>query len=240
MDLPPPLNLWPNFPNVYFDPEGRPVLAAPGPKIDPEHLTTIYQIVPAANNPYILRFGKGVPCKWYEPDFVLDLISDWLNAKAEIVIHEHDPNIRTAGIGHGMARFLSGPGIEIFILREMGRVPDGTEIDGKVLRHMVATVGVSVPDRGAPPACHILPAEWLKDPDYPGLPKGLSRDQIISWIGPPPIFWSAGPAPGRKGLTTSRIEIEVSDREADEGGGALDDFASRGLSYHSLMHVHSR
>lgn len=248
--LPPPLDRHPQFPVVFFNPAGEPLLGRPPGTSD----TTIYQIVPSDRNPYRLRYGgvephgdtdqEGNPRRisgdeyrdWDPPETVLSTILDWFEQGVEIVFHPRRQGIRVAGVSRGKSRFLCGGGVHVYVVRELGMLPEGRRVNGVTMCGMVATFGIAFSGTGnESEAYHVFPAEYLVDPAYPGLPRGLSHAETLRWLPPPPTFDAAEPVVDGTGLAWARVEFDISMREEAEGGGTVAGWTFRGRSYIRLL-----
>jgi hypothetical protein len=231
-DAPPPYDLCPYFPTVYFNQDGEPYLGGPGDIPD----AIIHQIVPSPCNPYIRRFGGGGYRDWGTPDAVHGTIMAAQESGLDITIYSRRPHVRVAGTSRGRPRFLQGSGVSVFVVRELGPLPNGGEICGSSLWGMVVMFGIVYPnpdDRLA--SIHIFPAEYLVDSTYPGLPAGLSPAQLNHWLPPPPIFILACPVAGVPGLFHTQVAYDISDKEVSEGGGTICSYTLRGRSYSQLL-----
>jgi hypothetical protein len=250
--LPPPFDRDPKFPEVYFTPSGEPVLGRPTGPSD----TTIYQIVPTDSNPYAKRYGGGRSAMhisgevldrrlcsneyrdWDPPEVVLETIQEWSNLGVEIIFHPRLPGIRVSGVSRGKSRFLCGGGVYVYVVRELGMLPEGGEVNGVTMDKMVATFGVAFPGSGDQSmAYHIFPSEYLVDPAFPGLPGGLPYSEVLRWLPPPPTFGPDLPVTGGMGLVRSRVEFDVSVQEESEAGGTMMGYTTRGRSYYLLRGV---
>jgi hypothetical protein len=151
----------------------------------------------------------------------------------EFTIHCRRPGIQAMGVSRGRARFLCGGGISVFVVREEGLLPKGTECRGIIIPDgMVATIGVAIPysdDHSL--TYHLIPKEWLADPEYPGLPPGLSPMEIEHWLAPPPEFEIGGPSEELPGYFLAIVQHDISDKEVKEGGGTIAKLTVRGRSY---------
>jgi hypothetical protein len=250
--LPPPFDRDPKFPAVYFTLSGEPVLGQPTGSSD----TTIYQIVPSDSNPYSRRYGGVNPTTqtsgevldrrlrsneyrdWDPPEVVLETVQDWFDLGVEIVFHPRRPGICVSGVSRGKSRFLCGGGVYVYVVRELGMLPEGGKVNGVTMERMVATFGVAFPGSGnQSTAYHIFPSEYLVDPALPGLPGGLSYFETLRWLPPPPLFGRDLPVADGKGLVRSRVEFDVSVQEESEAGGTVMGLTLRGRSYYLLQGV---
>ena len=226
--LPPPLDHHPDFPEVFFDPAGEPLLAGPQRLID----STVFQIVPGPENPYIFRFGAGMFRNWETPDGAFDLVRAWFRGGREVVIHPRRDGVQAAGESRGYGRFVIGGGVSVFVAHEFGLLPDGVELGGVTLNRMVATFGVVFPnpeDRSA--TYHVIPAEYLVDPVLPGLPPGLSWYDLMYRLPPPPVFKRGRCTRDSPDFVHAVVEVAVSVEELDEGASTGSGDILRGRSY---------
>jgi hypothetical protein len=115
-------------------------------------------------------------------------------------------------------------------------LPEGRKVNGVTMRGMVATFGITFSGTGdESTAYHIFPAEYLVDPAYPGLPRGLSHTETLRWLPPPPTFDFAEPVADCTGLVWARVVFDISMREESEGGGTVAGRTFRGRSYIQLL-----
>lgn len=236
VDLPPPLDRCPDFPTVCFSPGGYPVLLQARADAKPTTDTTVFQIVPGEENPFVQAYGAGFPRNWEHPQTIQDILNEWSDLEAEIVLHERHPDVRPQGISGGKARFLCGAGMAVFVIKELGLIPDGTMCGGIALHRMVATFGAEFPDPGWINATyHIFPAEYLVDPSLPGIPAGLTLQDALRWVPPPPEFNRGPPVTHAPKLSYAYITHDSSEVEIDEGGGSLLDRTLRTSSYYRAI-----
>ena len=229
--LPPPLDRHPDFPMVGFDRFGNPYLGGPGVEGP-----LVCQIVPDEANPYLRHFGAGFGRDWDDPESVFLTVRDWCDLGFDVVVHPRRPGVEVAGSGHGISRFLCGGGLSVFIVRELGPLPDGESFRGVTLRGMAVVLGVATPSWGDfSPSYHILPVEYLFDPALPGLPYGLSGPDLKYWL-PPPLVFSPGEPTGVEFPSSyAVIDFDLSEQEYRDGGGAVTTSLLRGRSYLSLQ-----
>ena len=202
----------------------------------------IVQIVPDSGNWFVEHFTLScVPEGWVEPEAAYQNVRDWQASDWRVVIHARRPGVQVSGIGRGRPRFLRGGGISLFIGEEIGLLPDDVVVDGVRLTQMVAVFGVSIPDSGVLPAfsdaaVHIVPAEYLRDPEYPSpLQPSVSFDDDFH-LPPPPTFRPGRPSSLFPGYTSAEVHLSMSGFE--EGEPYSLDFACvlvRGPSYRSLF-----
>ena len=84
---------------------------------------------------------------------------------------------------------MVGHGISLFVAREVGFLPPRVSFSGLVLDQMIVVLAVpTAPADQGPATFHLIPAEYLADPVYPGLPLVLSPSEIQRWLAPPPVF----------------------------------------------------
>lgn len=232
--VPPPFDLCPDFPTIFFDRFG-----IPHPGLPNERPNVAVQIVPPPDNPYARRFGfksNG----WQHPAAVVAYLLEWLEAGGEIVIHDYHPGVQVTGIGRGMPRFLRGGGFSLFIGGELGLLPDGFTINESMVTGMVATFAVSIPDGGRPPsledaAFHLIPSAYLCDPVYPGLQGEVGPDRPHYELPPPPEFRPAAVNCPYQGFSYAEVTVGLSLRELEEDGVEVDNHLFRGRSYRHLM-----
>ena len=230
-DLPPPLDRNPLFPPVCFTSGGEPVLVGPSLGVG----NMVVHIVPHPDSPYSRRFGVGGYRGWNTPEETLELVEAWAGSGRDVVVHPRRPGVQVTGESRGFARFVIGAGISLFVVREVGFLPDGARLGGEVLTGMIATLGVAVPGSGDRfLEYHLVPAEYLIDPYLPGMPPDLSREDLIYHLPPPPIFCRGRPVAGVPGLYHSLVGFGVSEREADEGSRTFSGQTLRGGSYRML------
>ena len=230
--LPPPFDRHPGFQAVYFDRAGNPLLGPPPQGRNAASMPTIHCIVPDPSNLYTHRFGVGNLRDWDTPPQVQNTIESWYELGMEVTIHSRNPRARVAGVSQGKAHFLCGSGISLFIIRELGLLPEEKITCGVVMHRMVVTLAVGFPNpEDLPASYHIVLAEYLMDPPLPGLPLGLTLDELRHWIPPPPEFSRGQQVPGNPGLSYARVVNEISEKEMEEGGGTLFCFTLRGASY---------
>ena len=235
-DIPPPRDMCPEFPDIFFDARGVP---HPGSPIRGSNIIT--QVVPVSTSWFTRQFG--LPCfsgGWVEPETVLEDLGDWQAAGGKIYAHSRRSGMRVTGIGRGRPRFLCGGGFSLFIGGELGLVPDGMFADGRELINMVATFAVSIPASGAMPvfadaAMHLIPAEYLKDPEYPGLLSPLTLSEANFHLPPPPYFVPGLPCSEFPGFRYARVYVLPSFREIAEDGLDFCDRFLRGGSYRRLL-----
>jgi hypothetical protein len=188
--LPPPLDHFPDFPNVVYDRLGRPSLVGPPQEI----ASTLCHIVPDPGNVYIQAFGRGGFRNWKTPEVAFELVKTWRDSGREVTIHPRCDGIQVAGESCGLAQFVLGGGISVFVASEVGLLPEGTELEGVLLERMVVTIGITFPNPGNHSAnYHLFPAEYLADPVLPGLLPGLSHKQIRHYLPSPPGLPSGCP-----------------------------------------------
>jgi hypothetical protein len=233
--LPPPYDRHPDFPTVYFDPFGRPLL-------DGSSDSTIAQIVPSSDNPYVRRYGGGRCRQWLLPNLVSASAQEWVRRGRRVVIHSRHRDAQVVGVSRGWARFVCGGGVSTFVVEELGVFPGGEVVLGSSVGGMVAAYGVDIVGSGgqAGPGdpfsdLHIFPAEYLADPPLPGLPEDLSRSEVRDWLAPPPVFCRGLAVEGGEGRAYARVTNDLSDKERREGGEILGEFICRGVSY-SVLH----
>jgi hypothetical protein len=198
--------------------------------------TVVCQVVPSPKNPYVLRFGEGAYRDWVSPNAALVIIKTWRQLRWEVVIHPHRSGVRSVGESRGLARFVLGGGVSVFVAREVGALPDGAEFNGLSLGGMIVTFGIELPNPGARPATyHVFPAEYLADPELPGLAPGLSRSQLLYQLPHPPVFHQSSTfVDGSPGLFHSFVVVSASSQEWDEGAVSLFSQLMRGPSYRRL------
>ena len=109
-----------------------------------------------------------------------------------------------------MARFLCGGGMSLFVVREVGALPDGFRFCGHRLRKMVVVFGVIFPDPdGLSEGYHLVPAEYLVDPPLSGLPVGSTLVQARRSFLPLPRYSVGEPVSGMSGLHHSLVVCAV-------------------------------
>jgi len=192
----------------------------------------VVQIVPSPDNPYIKTFGDKGYRDWATPEKALKDLTAWTQAGKDVIIHPRHPRVRAIGVSHGRARFVCGSGMSVFVVQEKGLLPDGTRFGESTLDKMVATIAVSTPNTDRNSATyHLIPAEYLVDPEYPGLPTGLSPSEISHWLAPPPEFHHNLIRSEFPGFYCALVEYDISDKEAEEGGLTILQLTARGRSY---------
>ena len=231
VDLPPPLDRSPQFPPVYFTPQGEPVL------VDPplDNRPTVIQVVPHPNSPYSRQFGAGGYRGWNTPGETLDLIEAWASSGSDVVIHPRCEGVRAMGESRGFARFVIRMGLSLFVVREVGLLPDGARLGGESLTGMIATLGVTFPGpEDQYLEYHLIPVEYLIDPYLSGMPSGLTQEGLIYHLPPPPVFCRGRPVVGVPDLYHSLVWVSVSECEVEEGSCSLSGWTVRGSSYQVL------
>lgn len=187
VDLPPPLDRSPQFPPVYFTPQGEPILV--NPPLD--NRPTVIQVVPHPNSPYSRQFGAGGYRGWNTLGETLDLVEAWASSGSDVVIHPRCEGVWAMGESRGFARFVIGMGLSLFVVREVGLLPDGARLGGESLTGMITTLGVTFPGpEDQYLEYHLIPAEYLIDPYLSGMPSGLTQEGLIYHLPPPPGFLS--------------------------------------------------
>lgn len=226
--LPPPYDRNPDFPVVVFDPTDRPLLVGASSN-------TVVQVVPSPRNQYVRLHGTGGYRNWTSPGNVALMVWGWIAAGLSMEVHERQADARVIGVSRGLARFVCGGGVAVFVTQEFGKLPDGEEVRGVSVGGMVVTVGVDLREPAESlSGLHIFPPEYLVDPHHPGLPAGLSRLEEREWLAPPPFFYHGEAVEGDPGHYFARIHHEVSERECREGGGKRGEYTFRGPSYATL------
>ena len=231
-DLLPPLDNFHDFPFTYFTASGEPHFR--------DHAgvmaRTILQIVPAGDNPYTRRCSAIQGTRdWLAPEVVQQRFEDWRAAGSPIVVHQKQDGVEVAGIGRGRPRFLCGGGMSIYVIREGGEFPTGSEFGG-----MVAAFAVSLPCSDfSSVAIHILPVEYVMDPELPGTPSGLTPEELNYLLPPAPEFRIGLPSSVCPGFFQALVSFDVSEAEYAEGGGTFMYESFRGVSYlHLCATVH--
>ena len=127
---------------------------------------------------------------------------------------------------------MVGRGISLFVVREVGFLPPRVSFSGLVLDQMIVVLAVSTaPADQGPATFHLIPAEYLADPVYPGLPLVLSPSEIQRWLAPPPVFQVSVFAV-HNGYRLALVHFDVSEKEGEEeGGGTITRVTIRGQSY---------
>jgi hypothetical protein len=230
--LPPPLDRCPEFPEVYFNRLGEPYLWGAPDVVN----NTVFQIVPDGANPYVVRFGTGDYREWDPPEVTFEFVKAWLDLGKDVVVHPYRAGIGAAGESRGFSRFVVGGGLSLFVVREVGKVPEGARLGGECVGGMVVVYGVEFSGPVVRKACyHLIPADYLVDPDLPGLPSGLSREELLYRLAPPPVFGRGEVVWGSSDLFHSRVHVEVSLEEWDEGANTFPGVTLRGDSYRALQ-----
>ena len=202
---------------MVFDRLGVPHPASPITGCD-----TIVQIVPDPGSWFPEQFALSCHSEgWVEPEIALQEMEVWRASNWGVNIHSRRPGVQVSGIGRGRPRFLRGGGFSLFIGAEIGLLPDGVIVDGIRLTQMVVVFGVTIPDSGVLPtfsdaALHIVPAEYLRDPEYPNplLPPVAFDDDFH--LPPPPIFRPGRASSLYPGYTTAEVHLSLSAFEAGE------------------------
>jgi hypothetical protein len=174
------------------------------------------------------------------PEFVVGAIRDWVSRGLGIEDHQRRPNVRVTGVSRGKARFVLGGGVSVFVVLELGKLPEGVQVLGKPVGGKVVAFGVNLYGVGAGyrTSMHVFPAEYLADPPLPGLPDGLAYDVLYDLLAPPPIFSRGLTVIGSPSYVYARVNNDVSRLEAREGGGGgLGGVLVRGRSYLRLLGV---
>lgn len=78
---------------------------------------------------------------------------------------------------------------------------------------------------------HVIPMEYLVDPDLPGLPSGLSRYDLMYRLPPPPVFKRGRGTLDFPDFVHAIVEVAASVEELDEGSHAAFGDLLRGRSY---------
>jgi len=226
---PPPFDRCNDFPRIIFDKGGVPHVGKPGGIPRP----VVVQIVPSTDNPYIQTFGDKGYRDWATPEETLKDLTAWAQAGKDVIIHpQRHPGVHAIGVSHGRARFICGSGMSVFVVQEKGPLPDGTKFGESTLDKMVAAIAISTPSTDRNSATyHLIPAEYLTDPEYPGLPAGLSPSEIHHWLAPPPEFHHNVIRSEFPGFYHALVEYDISDKEAEEGGLTILQLTTRGRSY---------
>ena len=197
--------------------------------------SVVCQIVPCGDNPYVIRFGEGEFRDWAPPEVAFRVITAWRESGREVIVHSRLCGVRAVGESRGLSRFVVGGGVSLFVFREVGLLPVDAELDGAPLGGMVVTFAVDFPNPGGRTAAyHILPAEYLADPELPGLGPGLSRDQLLYQLPGPPIFHIGSVVDGLTGVFNSIVYFDASPQELDEGSLTFFSQILRGPSYRRL------
>ncbi|KAF9789374.1 hypothetical protein BJ322DRAFT_1018046 [Thelephora terrestris] len=230
-DLPPPLDHFPEFPEVYFKTGGEPLLVGDCNVIN----STVFQIVLDNTNLYIMRFGQWGYRNWDAPDVAFGLVNAWLGAGKDVVIHTRRRGVRAAGESRGMACFVVGCGVSLFAAWEVGLMPNTATLMGKSLGGMVAVYGVEFGGGVQRPATyHLLPAKYLVNPFLPGLPPGLTQGELLYRLAPPLLFCKGSVVGGTLDLYHSIVVVDVSSLELDEDALSFHRVTMRGSSYRVL------
>ena len=233
-DLPPPFNLCPEYPYIYFDRFG-----VPRPDVAAWESQMVVQVVPAPGNPYIQRFDLRRD-GWEGSDAAARYLRSWQEVSGEVFVHVRQEGVRTTGIGRDQARFLCGEEYTLFIGGEIGLLPRGVAVEGTDVSGMVVVFAVFVPADGKLPeikdvAIHLLPREYLWDPPYPGF-RGLNGCAGVRYELPPPPEFSPGdsgcPYPG---FTFAKVLVGLSLMEKDGDSLEVDCQLLRGGCYRRLM-----
>ena len=229
--LPPPLDRHPEFPLVAFDFAGNPYLGG----TEGIFVPLVCQIVVPESHPYVKYFGEGSNREWDSAENVYSTVRDWYDLGLDVVVHPRRPGVKVAGFSYGRSRFLCGAGFSVFVVRELGPLPDGVEFGSGPLTDMVAVVGVTTPRWGGdyPISYQIFPREYIVDPALPGLPRGLTGEALERQLPPPPVFSPCTPVGGKVPCYYARIWFELSEQEYLDGGGAIGFTYVRGRSYFS-------
>ena len=112
--------------------------------------------------------------------------------------------------------------MSVFVVQEKGCLPDKTIFHAATLDMMVVMVGVSIPSLDTNSiAYHLIPAEYLTDPIYPGLPPGLSPQELCHWLAPPPMFYLGPSSQKFPGYHQAMVMYDISDKEDAEGRGTI-------------------
>ena len=231
VSLPPPYDLDPSFPTVFFDLDGMPSLCNVSEFV-------ICHIVPTPDNRFIKSFGAGEFRRWSSPEAVAGIVRGWVIRGLDVVDYPYRANVRVTGVSRGKARFVLGGGIAAFVVQELGEILEGVRVSGRSVGGKIATLGVSLYGIGAGTrlAVHIFPPEFVADPALPGLSDGLSYDALCDVLAPPPLFSRGLTVEGSPSYAYARVHNFVSAREVREGGGGgLGDVLVRGRSYRELM-----
>lgn len=232
-ELPPPLDRSPLFPPVYFTTGGEAILAE-----TPGVGSMVVQVVPHPDSPYSQQFGVGGYRGWNTPEETLERVEEWAESGGDVVVHPFRDGVRAAGESRGFACFVIGAGFSLFVVREVGLLPDGARLGEEDLTGMIATLGVAFPGpEGRFLEYHLIPAEYLIDPYLPGMPSGLSREGLMYHLPPPPFFCRGAPVVGIPGLYHSLVGFRVSEHEVDEGSRSFLGWTVRGGSYQDLRGV---
>ena len=232
--LPPPLDHHPDFPIVYFSRAGHPVLSPSPTASGTTTVNTVCRIVPSPSNPYVHHFGEGNPRDWDPPDVVKDTVEDWHELGLEVTFHTRNPDVHAIGTTRGRSHFLCGGGISLFVLRELGPLPDNKTTCGVTTSNMIAILAITVPNpTGRPAGYHVVPAEYMEDTPLPGIPRGLTPAQTERWIPPPPTFHCGYQVPDSPNLFFAQIQNEISKEEKARGGNTFLDLTMRGPAYFS-------
>ncbi|KAF9780848.1 hypothetical protein BJ322DRAFT_1023561 [Thelephora terrestris] len=206
--LPPPLDRCPEFPEVYFNRLGEPYLWGAPDVVN----NTVFQIVPDGANPRGWILGRTWWCT------LIALVS---GRRVKVAVSP---------------ALLWGGGLSLFVVREVGKVPEGARLGGECVGGMVVVYGVEFSGPVVRKACyHLIPADYLVDPDLPGLPSGLSREELLYRLAPPPVFGRGEVVWGSSDLFHSRVHVEVSLEEWDEGANTFPGVTLRGDSYRALQ-----
>lgn len=226
---PPPFDRFPDFPCVFFEHRGIPHVGRPGGIPDP----IIIQIVPTPCNPYAQVFGEGGYRDWSSPEKTLQDLIRWEASGKAVVTHPRRPEARVFGISHGKARFVCGYGMSVYVVREVGLLPDRAVFGGSIQDRMIVALAITVPmPRRDSVAYHLIPAEYLADPDFPGLPAGLSPSEVRHWLADPPLFERCQfQSSVYAGYYPALVHFDISRKEEEEGGSTVCTLTMRGPSY---------
>jgi len=210
----PPSPQLPAFPAVFFRRSGEAII---GPSADTSD-STIFQIVPSRDNPYIHFYGVGSCREWASPSRICDAINILHRCGVCFAIHPRHLGVRVAGVSHGLPRFLCGAGFSMFVYRELGPLPDGMVVGGEAMVSMVLVFGVILPEPAGPLiTLHILPAECLVDPTSPGLPPGFPLFEGLYLYPPLPVFSPIRPFGVGDRTVLARVDYGVSELELAAG-----------------------
>ena len=210
---------------------------------DPNGLA-VHQIVLWGDNLYVQYFGGWVSAgdgRWEAPEDTWYNLATWVGAGGRVVVHHRHPRGQVVRDGWGRSRFLYGGGMQLFMVREMGTLPEGVEVGGQRVGGMAMVWGVEFPLRPDSIATyHLVPPEYLMDLPYPGLPSWVSLIKELCWIPPPPVFSLGDPVWGCLDLAQAQVGHSISIREAEEedGGPIQVDVVRRGDSYMRLVGLH--
>lgn len=235
--LPPPMDLCLWFPPVLFDRHVVPHLESPvGPSAG-----IVAQIVPSGDNPYALAYGYHHTQVWSPSRSVAVALDRWLARGGEVTTYHPlgEPDL-LIGQGRGYSRFLCGQGLSLYIVEELGPVPNGYMVGGRMCVGMYAVYGVTASGPAGyrsrhPLSFHVIPGWLIGDPTYPGIPRGLPPSIAHALVGYPPEFLLGPESVEFPGYRFAQVRVRLSDEEffadgEEDSEGRL----IRGISYYRM------